>query len=297
MSTFADQAEELNYEEYRFGRSRQVFRGPMPDLSRPYIACIGGSETYGRFSPVTYAQQMQRSLGIQCVNWGTPGAGPGFFLKDSVLLESCSRARACVVAVMSAHAMPNRYYRVFFRRNERLRDVSEMLATLYPEVDFGRFRYVGNMLNHLYEVSPDRFAMIRLELKNAWIARMTELMNDIETPKVLVWFSNITPDESDMLEPRAARHVSPAYVTSEMVEAVKPFADFYVEFVADPEAVKGAPGDRVLGDRSENVARRFPSATMHKQLAELLDGPVSELLATSPAGPNDTSRPGWGGLW
>ncbi|MGB0499498.1 MAG: DUF6473 family protein, partial [Rubricella sp.] len=32
--------------EYRFGRTRQIFRMPMPDLRQPYVACLGGSETF-----------------------------------------------------------------------------------------------------------------------------------------------------------------------------------------------------------------------------------------------------------
>lgn len=270
--------EHLNYDEYRFGRARQVFRGPMPDLTKPYVACIGASETYGKFSPITYPDLLQEKLGHQVSNWGTPGAGPGFFLKDPVILEACSCAKVCVIAAMSAHTMNNRLYSVFVRRNERFREPSEMLTTLYPEVDFAEFRFVHNMLVRLHEVDAQRFNMILLEFKQSWIARMKELLTDIETKKVLLWFSEIAPEVSGALSPKEGRHALPAFITREMIEAVKGEVDVFVEYVANPEAARGSAGDRLLGMQGLNVARRFPSATMHREVADLLEDPLRYLL-------------------
>lgn len=73
---------------YRFGRSNQVFRGPKPSLKKPYVAFIGGSEPFGKFVSVPFPKQVQRNISQTCVNWGTPGAGPGFFLKDPIILEA-----------------------------------------------------------------------------------------------------------------------------------------------------------------------------------------------------------------
>ncbi|MBB5515317.1 hypothetical protein FHS89_001327 [Rubricella aquisinus] len=268
----------LNYQEYRFGRSRQIFRGPMPDLSKPYAAFIGGSETYGKFSPETYPSVLEQELSYQCINWGTPGAGPGFFIKDPVILEACSQAKICVISVMSAHTVPNRLYSTYLRRNEKFKEASEQLKTLYPEVDFSQFRFAANMVSRLEEVDETRFAMIRLEMKNAWIARMKELMTDIETQKILLWFSDLSPEESGSLPAREVRRRVPAFVSREMVEAVAPMADYYVEYVASEEAARGEVGDRIPGARGMHVARRFPSAMMHEEVAELLEAPLTKLL-------------------
>ncbi|MEL6678155.1 MAG: DUF6473 family protein [Pseudomonadota bacterium] len=284
-----------DYDQYRFGRSRQIFRGPEPDLSGRYVACIGGAETFGKFSPVTYPQLLDEELDVPCANWGTPGAGPGFFLKDPVLLEACSRAEVCVVSIMSAHSMSNRLFNVFIRRNERLRSVSEMMEALYPEVDFGHFRFVGNMLNHLHDVSPERFNVVAIEMRNAWIARMRELLTDIEAPKVLLWFAQHHPEAADGYTPAEARRVLPGFVTRQMITEVAPLADVFVEYVAPPESAVGGAEDRFRSIRGEAVSRRFPSATMHREVATLLSTPIEALLI--PVQSTDEEEMGRDGFW
>ena len=39
----------LTYAPCRYGMSRIMFRGPKRRLDNPYFACIGGTETYGKF--------------------------------------------------------------------------------------------------------------------------------------------------------------------------------------------------------------------------------------------------------
>ena len=268
----------LNYREYRWGRSRQVFRGPKPNLKTPYIACIGGSETYGRFAQEPWPVQLEDHFGHVCANWGTPGAGASFFLKDPVLLEACSNARACVIAVMGAHVVSNRLYSVYTRRNLRLRTVSPMLQALYPEVEFSQFRFVHNMLIALHKVSKDRFAVVELEMRQAWLARMRELMTDIETPKILFWFSDSSPDDADRMQPSIAREMAPPFVDRAMIDELRPYADIYVEYVASAEA---ADGPRIPGLKPPRVARRCPSHVMHYEAAQLLSDPLSRLLGLS----------------
>ncbi|SOH92473.1 hypothetical protein SAMN06273572_101320 [Monaibacterium marinum] len=268
----------VDYQEYRWGRARQVFRGPKPDLRRPYVACIGGSETYGRFAREPWPQQLDAQLGHTCANWGTPGAGASFYLKDPVVLEACSNARACVISIMGAHVVSNRLYSVYNRRNLRLRTISPMMQALYPEVEFDQYRFVHNMLAALYRISPQRFAVVELEMRQAWLARMTELLADIETRKILFWFSDTSPDEAGRMQPLAARDLLPSFVDREMIDALRPHADIYVEYVASSDA---ANGPRIPGRRPPQVARRSPSHIMHVEGAELLSNPVSRLLGLS----------------
>ncbi len=265
----------LNYDEYRWGRSRQVFRGPKPDLSQPYVACIGGSETYGRFAMSPWPAQLERLIEYPCANWGSPGAGPTFFLKDPVVLEACSNARACVITVMGAHVTSNRLFSVFVRRNLRLRDVSETMRALYPEIDFSDFRFAANMLIACWKTSPERFKVVQIELRQAWVARMKELIADIETPTILCWLSDTSPEMAERMDPLNARENPPSYVDRDMIEEIKPHVDYYVEYVASSEA---AHGPRIAGRQRPEVARRCPSDMMHAEAAELLSDPVSKVL-------------------
>lgn len=174
-------------ELYRFGRSKQIFRGPKPDLRDPYISFIGGSEMFGKFVLAPFPQLVGRSVGQTCVNLGTPGAGPGFFLKDPVILETCSRSATCIVQVMAAEPLSNRMYSVFPRRNMRLRKVSNVLKSLYPQLDFSQFRFVSAMIRALKSEDTEAYKVVMAEQRSAWLARMLELLEDIETTTILLW--------------------------------------------------------------------------------------------------------------
>jgi hypothetical protein len=248
-------AKDLDYETYRFGRSRQRYRGPKPDLQSPYVAMIGGSETFGKFSPKAYPGIVEDLLDYPVANWGTPGAGPGFFLRDPVLLEACSCAQVCVISVMGAHPVSNRLYTVFKRRNARLRGSSEMLNTLFPEVDIEDFRFVRNMLNRLQMTSEDKFKVVELEIRAAWIARMRDLLESIETRRVLFWMSSRTPEDASGKMTKSSMGVEPAMVDRQMIDAISPYVDDVVEFVAQPQDHVDA-GDVLVLSNSEQENER-----------------------------------------
>ena len=88
------------------GIAEHRFRGPIPDLSRPYFACIGGAQTFGRFVADPYPQQLARSLGLPCLNLGLGGAGPRFARHPSVL-RHLQQARFVVVQMFSGRSASN----------------------------------------------------------------------------------------------------------------------------------------------------------------------------------------------
>lgn len=198
---------------YRYGRSQQIFRGPKPNLKLPYVAFIGGSEPFGKFVARPFPRLVQKSIKLTCANWGTPGAGPGFFLKDPVILDACSSAEVCVIQVMDAVALSNRMYSVYPRRNLRIRHVSDVLRALYPDIDFNSFKYVPAMVRAIQNADPKLYNIVVEEQRSAWRARMLELLEDIETKKILLWLqpNKKQPDEQ--------------IVTNEMVEALSGMVD------------------------------------------------------------------------
>ncbi|OUS04433.1 hypothetical protein A9Q96_15945 [Rhodobacterales bacterium 52_120_T64] len=198
---------------YRFGRSKQIFRGPKPDLGGGYLTFIGGSATFGKFVREPYPKLIENRIGTTCVNLGTPGAGPGFFLKDPVVLETCSRSIKCIVQVMDIAPLSNRMYEVYPRRNMRLRGVSAVLRSLYPQLDFADFRFVSAMIRKLKEVDGEAYEVVLAEQRSAWLARMLELLLDIETAKTLLW---IRPDEDDGMNQS---------VTQEMIDVLASHVD------------------------------------------------------------------------
>lgn len=281
MSDLAQKNEVLDYQSYRFGRSKQRFRGPQPDLSQPYVAFIGGSEPYGKYVPRPFPMQVQDRLDFPCANWGTPGAGPSFFLRDPVVLEACSNAKACVISVMGAVAMSNRMYTVFKRRNSRVRETSATLKALYPHMSLGDFRFAHNMLRKMHQKNPNNFKVLEIEMREAWKARMRDLLEEIETTRVLLWMSKRAPEEEPHAQDPESFTSAPAFVNREMLEAIAPMADVLVEYVAGHGMDELAEDGRIFPEEKADAALRHPGMTMHRQVAELLEDPLRQIIAVN----------------
>jgi len=237
---------------YRFGRSKQVFRGPKPDLSAPYLTFIGGSEPFRKFVMEPYPKLVENQTGATCVNLGTPGAGPGFFLKDPVVLDTCSRSTRCFVQVMDIAPLSNRMYEVYPRRNMRLRGVSGVLRSLYPQLDFSGFRYVSSMIRKLKEVDSNAYSVVLAEQRSAWLARMLELLQDIETAKTLLW---IRPEGSQDLNQS---------VTQEMVDVLASHVDNTVKVTINASEDRG---------KGLNVLRKdtgWMTRAAHAEIAKII---------------------------
>ena len=284
MSMQAPDSRNATIETYRFGARQQVFRGPPPDLSGRYVAFLGDSHTFARFCPHPYPVLIGDTIGMTTANFGADGAGPGFFLGADAVLDAAALADVCVVQVMGARALTNRMYSVRPRRNERLHAVTDLLAGIYPEVEFSRFTTVRALLHRLFEVDEDRFAMIENELKNAWIGRVQTLLAEIECPTILLWFSAREPEVCALDASMADLVAAPAFVDRAMIDAVSGNTDAVVEVVG----TDGLPqdltrdGTPVLFKPSgqpivENTT--LPSPKMHRICADALVPEIGRLLA------------------
>lgn len=273
----------FDYKIYRFGRTRQIFRGPQPDLRGRYLGFIGGSSTFGRYSETPYPDLIGQETGQTVLNLGTDGAGPGFFLGDPEVLRTAMDAELTVVQVMCATATSNRMFAVRPRRNLRLHTISDLLAGIYPEVDFSRFSFTKGMLKHLYGLDQTRFKLVANEMKNAWIGRMQTLLSTIETKTLLFYMSERDPDNMTTPSGDITDMKYPQFVDRAMLDAVKPAADGYVECISSA----GMPQDlRVDGHPvlfrpsgepiSENF--EFASPEMHKQAAKALLPEIERLV-------------------
>jgi len=54
----------LDYSPCSYAGSRILFRGPKADLGGTFVACLGGSETYGKFIPTPYPDLLEEMLDI-----------------------------------------------------------------------------------------------------------------------------------------------------------------------------------------------------------------------------------------
>lgn len=274
----------FDYELYRFGRRRQIFRGPQPDLRTGYLCFLGATHTFGRYAEAPFPALAGTALDVRVLNLGAEGAGPGFFLSDPEVLRAASGSTVCVIQAMCATAISNRMFIVRPRRNIRLQAVSDTLRGIYPEVDFDRFSYVYPMLRHLMAIDAARFRLVENEMKCAWISRTQMLLNALQAPTILLWFARRAPDRDSSSETGDST-AYPFFVDRAMIDTVRPAANGYVEIVTE----RGLPQDLCVDGqpvlfRPNGIPidqnRDFPSPEMHADVADALIPEIRRLMSS-----------------
>ena len=180
----------LDYTLCQYGVSRNIFRGPRKSFCKPYIVCLGGSETFGQSVPAPFPILTERLIGQTVVNLGVTHAGPDLYLKDDAVIDIARKAELCVLQVMGANNMSNPYYKVHPRRNDRFIKALPALGELFPEVDFTEFHYTKHLLHHLNLMDCGRFQLISTALRKTWCDKMKRLLKVINRPTVLLWMQN-----------------------------------------------------------------------------------------------------------
>ncbi len=255
----------IDYQTYRFGRLQRLYRGPKPDLTKPYVAFLGAERTFGKSVRRPFPELVGEAMEVTAANLAVEGAGAGFVLDDNVALEACCQAQACVVEVTGIWSVSNRLYSVGKRYNRRVRAVSPMLRGLYPKIDFDSFDYVGRMLEALSKADAEKFLIVERECKDAWMIRTRQLLEAIETRTVLFWFSERSPVCVTRADTRRALSIYPEGVDVEMLERVKPSAEAYAELVH--------PAVSTIAE-----ARALPAAEAHEAAAEALARRLAPLI-------------------
>lgn len=264
----------LNYFPCRYGTSRLLFRGPCRTLEGDYVVAIGGTETYGKFVEQPYPQLLEDEIGRTVVNFGAMNAGVDVFRSDQTVLEAAAGARAVVLQVMGAHNLSNRFYTVHPRRNDRFLKASTLLRVLYPEVDFTDFHFTRHLLQSLRDADPVRFEAVICEIQDAWLNRMSGLIRTLRAPVVLLWMADRDPDDPVDL----GRASDPLFVTSEMLDALRPQVAGIVEARWSPAARNGGRAGMVFSQLEAAVASEVPNPVVHAETSAALAPIVRSLI-------------------
>ncbi|MGJ8625987.1 MAG: DUF6473 family protein [Sulfitobacter sp.] len=266
----------LDYLPCRYGTSKLLFRGPRRDLETPYLAFIGGTETYGKFIKQPFAAQVEEAIGLTCANFGLPNAGVDAFVHDPFVVSAAAKAKVTVIQVLGAQNMTNRFYAVHPRRNDRFVSASQLLSTIYREVDFADFHFTKHMLNRLVMVSPDRFETVRAELQQAWLARMRLMLGQIKGKSILLWIADHAP------QPKAAHDQSclgpdPLFVTREMMDEIKPHATKVVEVTVSKSAISAGTEGMIFSQMEAMAAAEMMGPDAHAEAATALIEAINDL--------------------
>ena len=258
----------LDYYPCRYGKSKLLFRGPKRKLDGPYVAMLGGTETYGKFIERPFAQMTEDALDHTVVNFGCVNAGIDVFVNDQTILDAASKAAVTVVQLTGAQNMSNRFYAVHPRRNDRFLRASNLLKTIYREVDFTEFNFTRHLLTSLHAASPDKFAMVEQELKEAWVARMKTLISKVDGKIVLLWMADHAPEGCASCSIDGS---DPLFVGEEMINELRPFVTGVVEVDVTQADIEVGRDGMVYTDLEEPAARGMLGAVAHARVAEALE--------------------------
>jgi hypothetical protein len=265
----------LDYAPCHYGTSRLMFRGPFRPLEEQFVACLGGSETYGKFVPHPYPALLEEALDVQVLNLGCVNAGPDVFLHDTPILDLAADADACVVQIMGAQNLTNRYYSVHPRRNDRFLAATPLLRSIFRDVDFTEFNFTRHLLSALRRRSADRFEVVAEELRAAWVTRMKDLLGRLTCPTVLLWLADGPPPPPNR---RADLLGEPMLVDAEMVAAVRPLATSYVEVSPSAAARKLGAEGMAFGPLEAPAAATLPGPAVHHEIRERLVPVLNQLI-------------------
>lgn len=265
MMTIPAGAGALDYVPCRYGASKAVFRGPARDLTRPYVAMLGGSATFGKYVEQPFAAVVEQALGQPVANLGALNAGPDFYLSDPAALKVAARAELAVVQVTGADALSNPYYCVHSRRNDRFLAATPALRALFPQVDLTEIHFTRHLLQVLQRSDVAAHAAVVQGLKAEWLARMRQLLAGLNGKRVLLWLADAPPPErAEALDP------APPFIDRVMLDALRPEVDAVVIATPSPRARAMAPFDMTYPETEAALAAFLPGAAVHREVAERL---------------------------
>jgi hypothetical protein len=266
----------LDYFPCRYGTSKAVFRGPQRDLSRPYVAVLGGSASFGKFVAQPYPAQIEQAVGVPVANLAALNAGPDLYLSDPATLGIAARATVAVVQITGAEALTNPFYNVHSRRNDRFVAASPALRALFPEVDFADIHFTRHLLSVLRRTDALRFGRVIEGLQAHWLCRMRELLSRLPERRLLVWLAEGPP-------PQQAWDLAPGFgprlVDRAMIAALQAGGVTVIEAV--PSAAARAEGNAgmVFPETEAHQASILPGAAIHAEVAARLVPDVTRMLA------------------
>jgi hypothetical protein len=264
MMTIPAGAGALDYSPCRYGASRSAFRGPERDLTRPYVAMLGGSQTFGKYVTRPFPMLVEQALGQPVANLGGLNAGPDFYLADPATLEVAGRAAAVVVQVTGAEALSNAFYTVHSRRNDRFLAATPALRGLFPEVDFADIHFTRHLLLVLHRTDKARFAAVVHELRVNWLARMRALLAPLPSRRLLLWLSDGAPSPADPVAN------GPLFIDQGLLDNLRPEVAAVVEVVPSAAACAQAPQDMTYPETEATQAACLPGAAVHAEIAARL---------------------------
>lgn len=266
--------EGFNVSPVCFGNSKMPVRGPLRTLSKPYVAFLGGTETFGKFVQRPFASVLEDDVDQDCVNLGCMNAGVDAFMNDPYIMNIAANAEISVIQVMGAQNLSNRFYRVHSRRNDRFLTASNRLQAIYPDMDFSQFSFTKHLLGALMKEDATKFEFVQRELETAWMCRMKTLVYRVPRRPLLLWLryaDTVSDDLAGVLGPR------PSLVTERMVNVLRKDVADVIEVEVHTAADAGELHSMAFPNLQIAVAEQMLGPVMHAKIARALHEKLLQL--------------------
>lgn len=268
----------LTYAPCRYGMSRVTFRGPKRRMDQPYLAFIGGTETYGKFIDRPFPALIEKAIGRTCVNLGCVNGGVDAFVNDPTIMAVCRDAELTVVQIMGANFLSNRFYSVHPRRNDRFLRASTVLQAIYNDVDFADFTFTRALLNRLYGLSPDKFEIVVTELREAWVARMRNMLGQIGPNVILLWFARSEMSDDPWINTPHPLLVDPLFVTKAMIDELRPLVRGVVQSIPSDIARKQGTTGMYFPPLQAKTASEMLGVACHSEASNTLVPTIRDIM-------------------
>lgn len=286
--------EVVDYQLFQLVGTELKFRGPAPQLREgEYVSCLGAAQTFGCLVERPYPQLLAAATGTTMLNLGYGGAGPRFFNRHSELLGTVNRGRMAIVQVMSGRSEDNSRFESrgleYLRRRSDGKPMSADAAwrsVLECRYAWRRLPLGQQLARKVCQWFGRRDAERLLEeTRRHWVASYQLLLQSIQVPVILLWFSKRPPEfQESYTSLQDFMGVYPQLVNREMLEAIRPFAEDYVECVTQrgsPQPLTsrfdGKPVSIDLGRDRQDFAGQtweenqyYPSPEMHEDACQAL---------------------------
>ena len=270
----------VDYELHELDGFPYMLRGPAPSGRAPLVAILGAGQSLGVLVRRPYAHMIREAYSADVLNLSVGGAAPQLYLNNPVAIEQANRARLCIVQVLSARSTQSSYFETRDGKN-MLRPVGSKLPFIPGDTAF----------EAMFEHEPEAIRrLVVSDLQRRWVDETNGLLERIEVPKVLLWFSKREPGPPRPLtDYRKASGMYPQFVTQAMIDQVAGSADRYVEVASTRGMPKrlvdrftGGSATVLLGDAKRPMSEDnyYPSPEMHEDAFAHLRGVLDDALGS-----------------
>ena len=210
---YQDEDSYIDYQIYKLCGLK--FRGPQPNLAKPYYCFIGAAQTFGRYCFDAFPKLVCKDFNRECLNLGYGGADPSFFI-DEELLSHVNKAELVFVQVMSARSSSNSLFTSHY-------------GTRHGDVN-GKYMIADDFWESVIKKNRLEIYDLVQETRATYVDNMVKLANLITVPKYLLWLSYREPNYDLCYDSvRDLTNDYPHFVNSDMVNCLVNYFDEFIE--------------------------------------------------------------------